>query len=160
MTRFNCFVQPDWRKKYPGEVTDEEHLDRLEDGNTLPARLREKRRLVYLDQAIVRQSVAREEARKSREKSIARSERSGRRRAKSKASEAPVEDEEVDQLAMDEVPAEELPETLQEEVPPVIGMWFHVPLCSSIKLTSHRKSYSKPGPPGRNSCTTDSSSRR
>ena len=141
-------------------MTNEEHLDRLEDGNTLPARLSEKRRLVYLDQAIVRQSVAREEARKSREKSIARSERSEWRRAKSKASEAPVEDEEVDQLAMDEVPAEELPETLQEEVPSVIGMWFHVPLCSPIKLTSHRKSYSKPGPPSRNSCTTDSSSRR
>ena len=48
--------------------------------------------------------------------------RSERRRAKSKASEAPAEEEEVDQLAMDEVPAEELPETLQEEVPSVIGM--------------------------------------
>ena len=153
-------VKPDWRKKYPGQVVEEEHLDTLEEGNTLPARLKTKRRQVYLDQAVVRQSVAREEARKSREKSIARSERSERRRAKSKASEAPVDEEEVDQLAMDEVPAEELPETLQEEVPPVIGMWFHVPLCSPIKLTSHRKSYSKPGPPGRNSCTTDSSSRR
>ena len=118
----HCLVQPDWRKKYPGEVTDKEHLDRLEDGNTLPAQLLEKRWLVYLDQAIVRQSVAREEARKSREKSIARSERSERRRAKSKASEAPAEEEEVDQLAMDEVPAEELPATLQEEVPSVTGM--------------------------------------
>ena len=116
------FVQPDWRKKYPGQVVNEEHLDTLEEGNTLPARLEEKRRLVYLDQAVVRQSVAREEARKSREKSIARSERSEHRRAKSKAAEAPVDEEEADQLAMDEVPVEELPETLQEEVPPVIGM--------------------------------------
>ena len=115
-------VKPDWRKKYPGEVTNEEHLDRLEDGNTLPAPLEDKRRLVYLDQAIVGQSMAREEARKSREKSIARSERSEHRRARSKASEAPIEEEEeVDQLAMDEVPAEELPETLQEEAPPIIG---------------------------------------
>ena len=77
---------------------------------------------MYLDQAAVRQSEAREEACKSREKSIARSERSEQCRAKSKASEAPVEEEEVDQLAMDEVQVEELPETLQEEVPFVIGM--------------------------------------
>ena len=129
------FIQPDWRKKYPGQVVSDEHLDTLEEGNTLPARLEEKRRLVYLDQAVVRQSVAREEARKSREKSIARSERSERRRAKSKASEAPVDEEEVDQLAMDEVPVEELPETLQEEVPPVTGKQFQILLGSPIKLT-------------------------
>ena len=115
------FVQPDWRKKYPGQVVSDEHLDTLEEGNTLPARLEEKRRLVNLDRAVVHQSVAREEARKSREKSIARSERSEHRRAKSQASEPVAEEEEVDQLEMEEVLVEELPETLQEEVPPVTG---------------------------------------